>query len=409
MFSVYIPALSNFLLLPLILTKLGLSSFGELSFYIAVSGIAAVVFGVGLPESTLYHAGQQKISDKIGKPSATALLLGFCLSVFTFLFLGIVLSFDWLNASLNGVEFTLTALIAAITLSSNIWRSLASGLELWAVVVTERILSSMLRVGLTLAFFWQDGLTTVAILEILLASSLVSMATLAVGVTIRFGFASVFSLDLRATLKPVLKYALAQAPASFMGPLLSRLDQLLLVRMTTPETLGVYATAVSASEGLGLSTAGFRDLTHVQQTKLLDLALIARNVRSAVFIGSVVVGICALGALLSWEQLQNSPYSASLLPFLILLGSSTIGAPGSIAGAVLMARGKPAKRSAALFVGLLTNVVLLVILAPELGALGASFATALSGLVAGSINVLFCRYKLSVPVSVFFGRIKNLS
>lgn len=403
-FSAYLPAASNFVLLPFILTNLSIADFGVLSFLIACYALMSSVMGLGLPESIVYHVGRWSTERRTISPVPSALVLGITLGAVSFalLFVGLLVLGN--EFALTSDAIALACWIASFNLMSNVVRSIAIGLQIWGSIVLERVVTSSIRLVaiLVLVFFGQVSISGI------LASQLLTVA--AGFLTLCFGAARKIQADsISLQIKPhqgqfkiIIRLAIKSAPSSLLGPLLSRLDQLLLLRLSNAETLGSYSASISVVEGLTLSTSGFRDLTSGQQARDLDISQIAKNSKHAFYFALTVSSCFGVVLIFLGDFISNTSYAESIIPLAILLSASVIGAPGSIAGAVLIGRGRPHRRTFALLVALVVNIALLLWTAPALGALGAAVATACAGLVAGWINIHYCKRDLDVPLDSFY-------
>jgi PST family polysaccharide transporter len=400
--SLYFPALANLLAVPLTLSKIGLEAFGQLSYYLVICAIIPAIGGLGLAESAVFHCGRW-LGDKntMNPLPAINILALIQTGLVSLLVLGISA-----NLSPNNLKDTqaisLTCITTALISISNVWRSTCTGLSLLRTVSLERLLSSIFKITAIAFMFGFDSISIISILEVQTIASALSAITLLLALCLNCGIRELVWPTTGGIVRSILKYSMSQAPASIVGPLLSRLDQFILGHLSSAEALGTYSTSVSASEGLTLSTGGFRDLTSAQQAQELQLLKIRHNSKLALLTSLIMLVIALIATAIAWDQLDSSGYSAVITPFLILLSASAIGAPGSIAGAVLMGRGKPMLRSVSLFLGLATDVILLLWLAPSGAALGAAIATAISGMSAGALNIAFCKSKLGLEWSDFF-------
>jgi O-antigen/teichoic acid export membrane protein len=74
---------------------------------------------------------------------------------------------------------------------------------------------------------------------------------------------------------------------------------------------------------------------------------------------------------------------------LVLTVAVVLGAPGAIMGVGLSARGRPELRSACLVVACAVDVVLILVLVPEHGAMGAAVATLVGNATTGFLAAAF--------------------
>jgi O-antigen/teichoic acid export membrane protein len=179
---------------------------------------------------------------------------------------------------------------------------------------------------------------------------------------------------------------------SVAGVLLVRLDQVLLVPLSSAEQLGLYAVAVNIGEVPVMVSLAARDAILAYDSAAPSNDLVARAARIAVLATCCVAVPLAL--VLPWgiPFVFGSSYSGSVLPCLFILLSAIAGAGGSVAGGALSARNSPGRRSTCLLAAAAVNAGALILLAPVMGALGAAAATLIGTIVASyGVTWMFCR------------------
>jgi len=381
---------------------MGLSEFGELSFFLALCSIVPALAGFGLPESALYFSGIWAGKNTLPNPLPSINLVVLFQSFSLALILGPVVNLLTPSIFRNIEAQQLTVITVILILISNMWRFACLGFGLLRIVSLERVLTSLIRFTIVIWLFYSHDLSVISVLRAQTYSMLFGSALLCIALMLIYGVKKFISFPRYPHLLRILRYALQQAPSSVLGPLLSRMDQFLLGRLSGSEALGVYSTSVAGAEGLAISTGGFRDLTNGQQAAKLQVTKIAENCKLAFRVSLGALGLTSIIVLLIWNIISASIYVDVIVPLMILAIGGCLGSSGSIAGAVLMGRGKPIYRSLSLLLGLVLDILLLYFLAPNYGAIGAAIATAISGFLTGVLNIYFCQRLLNVNWNVFY-------
>lgn len=265
-------------------------------------------------------------------------------------------------------------------------RGTAAGLHMWGVVATERILNGSLRilgiVGLALA----EQLT-------LFSATLVTVLgpVLAGFAYVRLVSKSSYeSRELRPTpARRAFAYGTRAWLGSVAGILLMRIDQLLILPLSGPAQLGLYAVAVNVSEVPLIINSATREVMFSSDAAQRDNERAGLAAR-ATFIACV---ICALGVLAPigwWLPLVFGSEFVGAIPIALLAAVAVVvGVPGSIAGATLSARGRPELRSFSILLACLINLLLLFVLVPSFGGIGAAAATLVGNLVSSNLCITF--------------------
>ena len=146
--------------------------------------------------------------------------------------------------------------------------------------------------------------------------------------------------------------------------------------------------AVSVAEAALLANNAVRDVTLSADSASSDDRRLGASARVS-FLVSLVFGGALVSSLWWWFPLLfGDEFAPAMAVTAILICAAVFGVPGSVAGAGLVARGRPGLRSSALAFAAVVNVILLLLLTPSLGALGAAFCTLAGNLIAANLNVL---------------------
>lgn len=394
----FFPPVAGFLSAPLLAHALGVDGRGEAAAATAPLLLAMSMFTLGLPEALTYYIARRPESGAIAFRRA-ALYIG---AVGVLVTIGIVL----LSSFLAGGNAELAELIAIASIALIpclllvIARGVAAGYQLWTLVAIERAVGSVLRLGIVgglMLFGALDVMTATISIAATTFAGIVVYATIPIAVRKRqIGRDS-------QTGPALLSFGMKIWLGSLTGVLLSRLDQLLMTPLASAYELGLYAVAVSISEVVLVFNSAVREVIFSIESEEPDIDRLGRASRISTLLttaAAILVGIIGIWGL-PW--LFGAEFTPGVPVMEILLLAVALGNPGSIAGAGISARGRPGLRSWSLAAAFLVNLVLVLILVPPFGAIGAAWATVVGNCVAGYLNIIWLRVFFQVPISTFLG------
>ncbi|MET1033929.1 MAG: oligosaccharide flippase family protein [Arthrobacter sp.] len=371
---------------PLLAQALGPGGRGELAAATAPLMLATGALTLGLPEAVTHFTARR---SGIGRRAALAIfwiLLAAGLAGTA----AILVLAPALSAGDPGLALLVSLAGAAVapSLSVGLLRGVAAGRHRWRLVGLEKASGALLRLGAIAALAAGGELTplsaTVVFAASPLAGGLVYLGLLGRSPARHTHPGPAASADLA-------RYASALWPGLVVGIALSRADQLLIVPLSDTEQLGIYAVAVTIADAALVLNAAVRDVVFAAESARNDDARLQRAARLST--AATLLGAVALLAASAWSvPFLFGPGFAPAVPVtaLLLLGV-VLGNPGSVAGAGLNARGRPGLRSLSLVLALAANLVLLLLLVPALGAVGAALAKVAGNIVAGNTNLLWLR------------------
>jgi O-antigen/teichoic acid export membrane protein len=187
------------------------------------------------------------------------------------------------------------------------------------------------------------------------------------------------------------------------GVMLMRLDQVLMIPLSTPTQLGLYAVAVSVSEVPLVITSAVRDVLFVRDAQCAESTEVQRLARFAALVVFLVAAFLDVVVIVGARLLLGAGFQHIALPLILLSVAVVAGAPGTAAGAGLSARGRPGARSAILIGASILNAGMIVLLVPRFGATGASIATIVGNTVASSTAVWMFSRRYGVRPRDFYG------
>lgn len=383
---------------PILAQSLGVSSRGEVAAATAPLLLAVNALTLGLPEAITYFTASRKSHPRgiITRGTLYLIILGLVGTLLLWLLAPVLAP----EESQTRQAMSLAALALAPSLVLGGVRAYAAGLGHWSLISSERFLSAVLRLIAFLTLVALDSLTVLSASITIAASSFVGLAVYLWLLRKRPQVASNEFVPQEARL---LSYGMRVWIGALTGILLSRLDQVLMIPLSTTYQIGLYAVAVSISEVTLIFNSAVRDVLFSAESVESNDARLTRASRVSTMltlVGAVCVGVSSIWLV---PILFGHDFAESVVVIEILLLGVLLGNPGSVAGAGLSARGRPGLRSSALSIAFFINLAIVMLLVPGYGAVGAALATLAGNLTAGMLCILFMRIHFGFSISGFFG------
>lgn len=263
----------------------------------------------------------------------------------------------------------------------------AAGLHKWKLVAVERLVTATVRLVALSALALSDRLDVLTAVIVLAFSP--AVAAVAYIPIMRGERARRPSDDVPPSSRSILAYGWRIWIGSISGVLLTRIDQTVMVPLAGAYELGLYVVAVTVAELPLVINNAVREVTFSSDAAQGndERLTLASRLSSLVTLGAGIAVAVTAGW---WLPLFFGQDFAGAHPvLLVLIAAVVLGNPGSIAGIGLSARGMPGRRSLALVVACGVNLVLVFLLVPVIGAMGAAIATLAGNVVAGNLNIYF--------------------
>lgn len=397
---------------PVLAHGLGLADRGAVAGVTAPLMLLVAVAALGLPESVTYFTARgTHAATRISLQTAVVLVTvsGTVSAV------AVWVSREWLLGNAGDLDVALVIALAALvpSLWIGVARGVAAGRLAWRTIAVERSVVAVSRLATLSVLLLADRLTVVTATAVLALTPLVGGLIYAIRL-IECGNTEARELTRSARSKvrdsELLTYAVKVWFGSMSGILLSRLDQVLMIPLSSSSELGIYVAAVTVSELPLILTASIREVLFSSDATASDDGLLQRAGRAS---NLLVLVICAvLGANLFWfiPVFFGSDFAPAVAVALTLLLGVVLGNPGSVAGAGLSSRGHPGLRSFSLAVACVVNIAGIFLFVPSHGAMGAAIATVVGNLSACALNLVFySRYLQLRPVELLRIRRDDLS
>ena len=362
---------------PILTHSLGVAGRGAAGAAVAPGLLIIGVATLGLPQALTFHLAKRPHLTRHALAWATLLALGFAgLSL-----IGVAFARDFLAGGDQRLAdlMLIATWLALPAIVVGLLRGAAAGRQLWTAMAIERSVSSVFRLCVL------GALALLGKLDVTSAVVVMCLAPIVGGLTyVRLVFSPAPNAR-RADLPPsrglvpdLLGFGLQVWLGSVAIELMGRLDQLLVTPLAGVEQLGLLIVATNVSDVPYIVSQTIREVTFGASSAEADLERLLATSRIATMLAAASALVLG-GTLPLWIGFVfGRGFFAAIAPTWLLLVSSCLAVPGIIAGAGLDSAGRPALRSIALAVALVTNFVGLLLLAPRLGAVGAALA-ALSG------------------------------
>jgi O-antigen/teichoic acid export membrane protein len=383
---------------PILAQSLGVTGRGEVAAATAPLLLAVNAITLGLPEAITYFtaSGKRDPTRVIAKGSLYLTILGLVGSLALWLLAPILAPQE--SPIFEAMSLSALALTPCLILGG--MRAFAAGQGRWTLISAERFFSAAVRLVGFLILVVFDSLTVLSA-SITIAAS--SFAGLIIYLCL-IGKKPVIQSGSRLRRKtPLLSFGMRVWLGALTGILLSRLDQVLMIPLSTVYQIGLYAVAVSISEVTLIFNSAVRDVLFSAESVKTNSSRLTRASRVSTLltlIGAIAVGISSIWLV---PLLFGKDFAPSVIVIQILLLGVVLGNPGSVAGAGLSARGRPGLRSIALAIAFVCNLAAVFLLVPGLGAVGAAWATVAGNVTAGMLCVIFMRTHFGFSIANFFG------
>lgn len=360
--------LSTLITGPLLARSLGPEGRGLMAALLAPLALANLMFTLGVPDALTYFVASGRLGSKRALEIAVA-GGSLCAAVACGI---LILSEPYLfrTQSLWIPTFNLLLLSLPFTLIFSALRGVVQGQCQFSWINRERVAGAGLRL---------------LALAVLVAFHRLTMLNAVWVSVVCGGVASLFLLpgiggDLAAppksqTVGPVAHYAGAAALATFGGLVVMRLDQVLMISLTTHAELAYYAVAASLSELPLTVVSASRDMAFTLASEREDPQMVARFCRLTLLIIGIVCLAGALAIPLGLPLLFGKQFWPAVAMAEVLLAGTVAHAVAAVIGAGLMTTGATWLRSGIQLGGAVMTAALLFVLVPRWGGMGAAWVT----------------------------------
>lgn len=393
-----LPIIAALITAPILARSLDVTGRGELAAAVAPLILAAAGLTLGAPEAITYYIARRQSGFR------RSMLLGGLLVLPAGLvgMLGIVLSSNVLAAD-DSVVRSLIVLAGCALLPSLFalcLRGYARGLQAWSLIAVDQATSASFKILAISLLALTDRLTVTAATVVTSIGVFVGAFAYIPLLWRRYGEARPHTSD-QVTPVDFVRYSGAIWIGAAAGILLTKLDLLLILPLSSAYVLGIYAVAVNLGDIVRIFIMSVRDVVFSSQSASVDDDSLARACRISNGLAGAF-GLAVLCVSIPLVPLAFGDEFRESVPVLAVLTAGVVlGSPGSVMAAGLTARGKPMLRSIAILAGLAVDVVLVLLLVPSMGAMGAALASAFAYALSGIVVLILGRINFGLKVSEY--------
>jgi len=389
------PPLAAFASAPILAQALGVEGRGAAAAGAAPMLLAMCALTVGMPEAITYYVAKRGPDPAVLRRGLIYLAVAGVVGTVALVVLPMHLIPDQ-PVLITLMTISACALMPALLLSG--LRGYAAGLGQWNVIALERLIGAGTRLVAVAGLAIANRLTVTSATVTIAATTFIGALAY---LRLRHGRSVEWKASESARELRLMKFALGIWPGALVGTLLSRLDQTLLIGLSSVREIGLYVVAVSISEVTLVFNSAVRDVMFSNESEEQSSERLMKAARASTLMTVAASAVVAMGCIWGIPILFGPDFSDAVSVTMVLLVGVVLGTPGSVAGAGLSARGRPGLRSCSLGVALVINIGVLVALSPALGAFGAAIATVAGNAIAGYANVIWMKLLWDMPISGF--------
>lgn len=398
---------------PILSNALGDEGRGALGGITSLLLVVTAVGAIGLPETLTYFAARY-----VARTRSVVKLVSSLLAL-TGLICAVALYFaaPYL-AEGNGDGYALLVVLTAAALIPNLLilvpRALAAASQMWKYQALEQGVFSILRLLAILLLLWTGNLTVLTAVIVTLVTPVLG-ALVYIPVLKKISVDQLYAANEKQPVVESLAYGGKVWLGSLSGVVLSRIDQALMIKLTTLSEQGLYAVAVTIGEVPSVISNAVRNVVFsmdssesgdAENKDRVD-ARLATTARLTTFI-TLLVSLPVALTLPFWiGPVFGRDFENAVEMTWVLLAAAVVGSAGSVAGGGLSGRGNPGLRSLGMAIAAVLNLTVLLVLTPVIGAMGAALSTLVGSAVAGNLNILFLHTKHKIPLLLFYGLRKS--
>lgn len=393
---------------PILSNSLGDAGRGALGGITSLVLVATAVGAFGMPEALTFHAARfvRRTGSVLKLVVGVLVLLGAVCA-------GVIYVLAPYLAADHGPWYAQLVVLTALAVVPNmlilIPRALVAATHQWHLQALEQGLFSLLRLGAILVLLWTGNLNVLSAVIVTLVTPVLG-ALVYVPMLVKIRQQKYRYSGEKQPVGEALGYGGKVWFGSLSGIVLSRIDQTLMIKLTTLQEQGLYAVAVTIGEVPSVISNAIRNVVFALDSRdsgdedsaaAADqrLTMTARVTTLITLLISLPIALTAqwwIGPIFGQE------FEAAVPMTWVLLGAAVIGSAGSVAGAGLSGRGHPDLRSWSMAIGAVFNLLVLITLTPHIGGMGAALSTLVGSGLAGFSNIVFLKLKFGFKIHEFY-------
>lgn len=392
---------SGLLIAPVLARALSADGRGELAAATAPLLLFGTIFTLGLPEAALHFTAKYPAL----RAHFTRRLLPRLLVCGVLATIGACIFALFVAGTSREVQVLtcIAALAIPGTLVLSLLRGAASGAHDWRAVNLEKYVNAAVRVIGIYGLHAAGYLTVPSAVAVIAFGPLLGFAAYLIARRRHdAGRAETVVTPQGPSTSVLTHYGRRVWVGSLSGYILGRLDQLLMVRLTSSTELGYYAAGVSISDGIAAFNGAVRDVIFAATSGGEDHRKTAAAARLSLLVSVVIAAPVAITCPWWFPEVFGSDFRGGSTAAIVLIGSAVAGVPGTIAGAILSGLGHPELRSRSLIVAAVVNVIAVMCLTAPFGANGVAWASVLGAFVAANGNIYYLVRRFGFTVADFY-------
>lgn len=376
---------------------------------LAPATLILAVATLGLPEALTYHVAR--------RPRITKLAVGWASVVVVVV--GIVsLGLTWLASDylsdgdaeladliLLGVAITVPALLG------NVFRGAAIGRQLYVLTALDKVIVTLWRLMWYVGLYVTDHLTVITATLVVVVAPFASMwiyiPRLWRGAADDAPPPDSSEEERQPTasrdlVRMLVSYGMRVWFGAVALMILGRTAQLFMVPLSSARELGLFSVAVTVADVPILVAFAVQSALFGVGSRTQDARQMATTVRLVFLVG--LVGCGALAALVPFIMVPvfGAEYADATDVCLLLLLSAMLSIPGHLAASCVAAWGRPGLRSLGMTLSLVASLSAFFLFVPQLGAVGAGYASLIGTLVLDVVLVVATARLLGIQTRDFW-------
>jgi O-antigen/teichoic acid export membrane protein len=217
--------------------------------------------------------------------------------------------------------------------------------------------------------------------------------------------------NLLESAKRLLVYGARSYGVDLCGILSLYADQVLVVRLLSPESMGIYVVALSVSRIINVIHTAvtpvlFPKVVGLHEHQLLEVT--ARAVRTTTILTALFGMLLALSGPTLLPMLYGHDYRKAVPMLNVLIAEAILTGATLVLSQAFMALGRPGLASLLQSSGLALSIPLLLVLVPKFGTFGASLALLCASVVRLTLTILAFPFLLHLPAPQLLPRVSEL-
>ena len=377
---------------------LGKEARGIYALCLLVPEILITFLNLGINVSSVYFISRQEFPAEYVVRQNASLANWISILAIGLGYVTIILIGPWAFPEIPRNYLLLSLLIVPVNLHVNVMTSIFQGLQDFRSYNIPGMLNQAVMLGMVLLLIWVFKIGVVGAILSYLFGALISLVSLIILVRFKIGnnFLIPFLPD-GNYIRHIIRYGILAHLSNLLGFLSYRIDNFILMKVTGPAAVGIYAIAVSLGERLWLPTNAISSALFPRIASLYEEGekqnTITPIVARIVFWLTLPLAF-GFGFISYWliPLIYGQEFAPSVYPFLGILPGIIMLNIGKIISNDLAGRGKVGLNLVITGIGFVVNLISNFTLIPRFGPLGAAVSSTISYSLVTCISLInYCR------------------